>query len=326
MKFAVFPCIGLGDGLIASVLSHNLVRAGHLVDTYHPILCHMQTLFPQLPLFPRADGVEFLSQYDHLYFIYEGKEWMEKLIQHALRHFPETTTILNPIATPDRDYPYWEQGRFDGARPFVDNLVNYCRDILGLSDVVKSNGIVLPEEVQKRKFPNRVILHPTSSRDGKNWTQKQFLALTRKLEHKGFEPVFILTAEERKAWPLVKAPYFKDLVAVTRFIAESGWMIGNDSGIGHLASCVGVPTLTICRSSLIANFWRPAWTSGRVVVPPSWIPNLKGFRLRDKKWQYFVPVEQVFREFLELSQFGVLGDQAAGFSAVAEKNVVRQAK
>jgi len=308
MNCAVFPCIGLGDGLIALVLSNNLVRAGHQVDTYHPLLCHMQPLFPHLSFWPRIEGVEFLHQYDHLYFIYEDKEWMQNLIQYALKHLPEKTTILNPIATPNTDYPFWEQGRFDGNLSFVQNLVNFCGNILGIKDSVKANGIELPPHVHLGKYPQRVILHPTSSRAGKNWTQAQFLSLVEKLEENGFEPVFILTAEEKQAWPMVDAPVFKDLVEVTHFIAESGGMIGNDSGIGHLASCVGVPTLTICRSQMVANFWRPAWAEGALVVPPNWIPNIKGLRWRDKSWQNFVSVDRVLKEFLKLCQLSVLSN------------------
>ncbi len=282
--------MGLGDALIASVLSHNLVRVGHQVDTFHPIMGQMQPLFPHLSFLPRLEGVDFLQEYDHLIFIYEKSEWMQNLIHR----FPDKTTILNPIATPNCDYPYWEQGRFDGNIPFVDNLVHYCRNILGIEDAVRENGIVLPEYIERGKYAQRVILHPTSSRAGKNWSQRQFLSLTNQLEKKGYEPVFILTSEEKRTWPSVEAPYFKDLVAVTHFVAESGAMIGNDSGIGHLASCVGVPTLIICRSQMVANFWRPSWTEGRVIVPPKWIPNLKGMRWRDKKWQYFVPVSRVY--------------------------------
>lgn len=293
--------MGLGDGLIASALSHNLVRAGHQVDTFHPIMGQMQPLFPDLSFSPRSEDLD-LQEYDHLFFIYEKSEWMQNLIHR----FPDRTTILNPIATPNCDYPYWEQGRFNGNIPFVDNLMHYCRNILGIEDAVRENGIELPEYIERGKYPQRVILHPTSSRAGKNWSQRQFLDLAKKLERDHYEPVFILTSEEKRTWPSVEAPYFKDLVAVTHFVAESGAMIGNDSGIGHLASCVGVPTLIICRSQMVANFWRPAWAEGRVIVPPKWIPNLKGMRWRDKKWQYFVPVSRVYGEFLDFRKLCVL--------------------
>jgi ADP-heptose:LPS heptosyltransferase len=74
-------------------------------------------------------------------------------------------------------------------------------------------------------------------------------------------------------------------------------MIGNDSGIGHLASCLNLPTLIICRSKIAAPFWRPGWTSGEVILPPAWIPNLKGLRFRDKYWQKSITVPKVLKSF-----------------------------
>ncbi|NGX27196.1 MAG: hypothetical protein K940chlam6_01129 [Chlamydiae bacterium] len=296
MKIAIFPCIGLGDGLIACVLANNLARAGHQVDLFHPLLPKMQPLFPRLSFLARPDDLKILEDYNKLIFFYEKLNWMQK----AIEAYPEKNIILNPIATPNCDYPYWEEGEFDGTIPFIDNLVRYAEKKWAIENAMKDNGIQLPEDVIVGKYPKRIIFHPTSSRAGKNWSKEKFLRLADKLKREGFEPVFILTEEEQKDWPEVQAPKFPDLCAIAAFVAESGFMIGNDSGIGHLASCLGVPTLTICRSAMSANFWRPAWARGEVIIPPSWIPNLKGMRWRDKKWQKFVPVSKVYQAFLEL--------------------------
>lgn len=301
MKAAIFPCIGLGDGLITLVLSHNLARNGWEVDTFHPFMSQMQELFPRLPLLPRPAELPLLASYDKIIILYEKTEWMLTLLQTALALYPEKTLVLNPIATPNQDYPFWEVGRFDGRVPFVDNLFHFCRNVLQLKEVVKENGICLPPTVEKGKFPQRVLLHPTSSRKGKNWSKQKFLRLSTQLKKKGLHPVFILTKEEKEEWPEVEAPHFPDLKALTHFVAESGSMIGNDSGIGHLASCLGVPTLIICRSATTADFWRPAWAKGEVIFPPHWIPNIKGLRWRDKKWQHFIPVRQVLKTFSLIS-------------------------
>ncbi|MBI2811174.1 MAG: glycosyltransferase family 9 protein [Candidatus Melainabacteria bacterium] len=223
------------------------------------------------------------------------------MLAFCQKHYPKKTTVLNPIATANRNYLYWESGRFDGTRPFVDNLYVFCKDLLQLPIVTKSNGIALPDSVQPRKFPQRVILHPTSSRPGKNWPQEKFLQLAAKLKQKGYEPAFILTKEEREGWS-VDAPLFNSQSELAAFIAESGFMVGNDSGIGHLASCLGLPTITICRSAQTARFWRPAWTKGEVIAPSPWVPNLKGLRLRDKHWKKWISVGKVFSTFDRLTQ------------------------
>lgn len=289
MKIAVFSCLGLGDGLLALILSHNLHLAGHATTTFHPFLSELQAWFPHLPIRPFPPN---LAEYDRFFIIYEKTEWMEKVLKECLEKHREKTTVLNPIATPNTDYPYWEEGRFDGRLTFAENLYRFCRDILKLPQPTKYNGIA-PSE---RKYPKRVILHPTSSRLGKNWPRAKFLKLAEELKSQGFDPVFIVGPHERSEWP--EAPSFPSLAAMTAFVAESGCMIGNDSGIGHLASSFGLPTITICRNERTANFWRPDWASNKVCLPAPWLPNIKGLRWRDQYWHWGISVGKVLKAFL----------------------------
>ncbi|MBS0620544.1 MAG: hypothetical protein JSS61_03690, partial [Verrucomicrobia bacterium] len=128
-RCAVFSCMGLGDGLIALVLSNNLRLNGSVVTTFHPFLSSLQGWFPRLPIAP-FPPLEKLAQFDAFFIIYEKSPWMQAIIAHCQTHFPQQTKILNPIATPNRDYPYWEVGKFDGRRPFVENLYNFCKEEL----------------------------------------------------------------------------------------------------------------------------------------------------------------------------------------------------
>ncbi len=304
---AVFSCMGLGDGLIAMVLSHNLYLNGCRVTTFNPFLQGLQDWFPTLPIRPFpdiADIPELLKGFDRFFIVYEKTPWMSAILKFCEEKYPDKTTVLNPIATPKTDYPYWENGRFNGSRPFVDNLYMYGREVLKLSVVTKSNGMIIPPRISHRKHDRRVIFHPTSSRPGKNWPMEKFIKLSDQLKAKGFEPVFVLTQEEKTQWPLdkIEAPSFSSLSELAAFVCESGYMIGNDSGVGHLASCLGIPTLTICRSVLAANFWRPAWSRGEVITPPSWIPNLKGLRWRDAHWKKWVGVSKVVSRFTLLTR------------------------
>jgi hypothetical protein len=212
---------------------------------------------------------------------------------------PEKLTVLNPIATKRKDYPYWEGGKFDGDLPFVDNLVRFCQEGLKLEKSSKTNGMVIPSGVISHRYLQRVIIHPTSSRPGKNWPAEKFIAVSQALENQGYEPVFILTSEEKKQWDKISAPEFPSLDALATFIAESGGMIGNDSGIGHLASCLQLPTVTVCRSRQASRFWRPAWGKSTVVTPSLWIPNMKGLRVRDRYWKEAISVRRVLKSFLQ---------------------------
>lgn len=298
-KAAVISCLGLGDGLLALVLSNNLAKNGCSVTTFHPFLSQLQPWFPHLPIasFPYEKIDDFVADHEIFFFIYDKK--MDPVIDLCQKIKPRSTYVLNPVATPNCDYPYWEHGRFNGRIPFSDNLMRFCQDVLRLEHVTKENGIKIPESFSR--VANRVIIHPTSSRPSKNWPKVKFLQLAEKLENDGFETAWILTKEERAEWSAVNAPEFSNLSDMVDLVSKSGFMIGNDSGIGHLASALGLPTLTICRHSMVANFWRPSWARNEVVLPPKWIPNLKGIRLRDKHWQKFISADKVYQSFLKLN-------------------------
>ncbi|MBS0604834.1 MAG: hypothetical protein JSS60_07340 [Verrucomicrobia bacterium] len=304
-RCAVFSCMGLGDGLIALVLANNLQLNGGTATTFHPFLDSLQEWFPYHAIrrFPPLEEIESaLSHFDRFFIIYEKSPWMQAILQLCHKKYRDQTTVLNPIATPRRDYPYWEGGRFDGNRPFVENIYTFCKDTLRFTVVTKSNGITPPEHVRPRKFEKRVVFHPTSSRAGKNWPAEKFLQLAKKLKSLGYIPAMILTEDERKGWELdeVEVPLFANLSEMASYVCESGYMIGNDSGIGHLASCLGLPTLTVCRSAQASRFWRPAWARGEVITPSTWIPNIKGLRLRDQHWKKWISVGKVLNVFKTL--------------------------
>lgn len=307
MKTAILSCMGLGDGLLSLVLSHNLHLNGLRPVTFHPFLQGMQSWFPHLPItpFPAEEKyAETFDAYDKIYLFYERSNWMQAILKLCQEKYPEKLVVLNPIATPNRDYPFWENGRFDGNLPFAENLFLYCKNVLKLEKTFNGNGIQPPADSIVRAHSKRVVIHPMSSRPGKNWPQEKYVELAALLKHDGYDPQFILTEEERKEWEdgRIQAPNFSSLSDIARFVHESGYMIGNDSGIGHLASCLGVPTLTICRNLTTAKFWRPGWTKGEVIFPSATVLNIKWLRWRDLHWKRWISVPKVIRRFKLLSR------------------------
>ena len=69
---------------------------------------------------------------------------------------------------------------------------------------------------------------------------------------------------------------------------ESGAVIANDSGNGHLASFLGVPVVTIYRKRNPKFHWRPDWASATVVCPRLTLPGFRG-----DIWKPFVGVSDV---------------------------------
>ena len=298
-RAAVFSCFGVGDGLIALVLSNNLNLNGFEVTTFHPSLSVLQKWFPWTEIRPFPQ-LEELKGFEQIFIPCEKTPQMQAVIAECTEKYSGKTQIINPIATANRDYPYWEVGKFDGRIPFADNLKRFCERELKLASNTKECGIVIPEGVKMRAHPKRIIIHPTSSRAGKNWLPQRFDTLAEALKLRGFEPAFVMSAKERSEWEHWDPPIFSSLDEVAAFVAESGGMIGNDSGIGHLASALGLPTVTLCRSRLAGRFWRPSWSQGTVLYPPSFVPNIKGARLRDKYWKELISVRQALGALLTL--------------------------
>ncbi len=297
-KAAVLSCLGLGDALICCILANQLYRQGYEVTLFHPSIQSAQEWFPHIG-FKTYKELD-LSCYEAIFIFYEKSPWMQEAINQATTLYREKSVILNPIATPRTDYLYWENGEFDGRKPFVDNLVKYCQKKLHFVDASKETGISPLPFLTHKKYPSRVVIHPTSSKEEKNWGKGQFLELEKKLKKAGFSPVFVVSPKEKIAWP--EAISFASLSALFAFVYESGWMIGNDSGIGHLASLLGLPTLILFRTKRGADFWRPAWEKGKVCTPFSWIPNIKYARWREKFWRQAIPCFYVWKQFLALTQ------------------------
>ena len=53
--------------------------------------------------------------------------------------------------------------------------------------------------------------------------------------------------------------------------------------MGHRASSLGVPDLVIAGHAKRIKQWRPGWTEGKVITPPSWLPNWKERATRPSK-------------------------------------------
>ncbi len=305
-KYAVVSCKGLGDGLISLVLSHNLYINDHEVITFHPNkLWELQSFFPHLPImnFPKVEEIDFfLSEYEKIFVSYDlSSSFISNLIKIGKEKYKDKVFVLNPC--PSRKIggqPYYEDCYFSPCITVVENIIRFCQNILHLPKTIYSNGIILPK--YRSKYPNRVIIHPTSAKLGKNWPLSKYIHLANELIKRNYFPVFVMTKEEEKTFPkitneTIKLCSFNNLFELAHFIFDSGFMVGNDSGIGHLSSLLGLPTYIIFRNYRTAKLWRPFWGDGKVFYPPKWIINFALYRLRDKKWKNFISPGSILRYF-----------------------------
>lgn len=312
LKGAVISREGLGDGLVALILAHNLHLNGWDVSMYQKGICdQLQPWLGHIQL-KREYSVEkideILKSFDKIFIFYCEKDpFTHQIIKRGKEIDEMKVTVINPCFSRNiGNQPFYEDCLFSPSLSIVDNMERFCKKVLRLSKTTKHNGITPDKKLVHKKNKMRVCIHATSSREGKNWPIEKFIEVARQVKSDGYEPVFIMTSEEKKQYPLLEkefsCPEFKNLIELGSFLYESGYFIGNDSGVGHLASCLHIPTITLTRGKRISKLWRPSWSLGKVLYPSSFIPNISGMRLRDRYWKKFVTVNKVVNSLYQLKE------------------------
>ncbi len=122
------------------------------------------------------------------------------------------------------------------------------------------------------------VIHPGSGSARKNWPLDRFMAVAKSLaDRHGMRPVFLIGEVERERLSaadlgrmkqvggLIEPASYVDLAAA---LSRASLFIGNDSGPGHLAGMLGVPTVTLFGPTAAA-VWTPIGPRVRSVVSPT---------------------------------------------------------
>lgn len=305
MRAGVFCHNGLGDGVNCLVLSHNLHLNGWSVETFQNTIGSMQNWFPHLPVqpYPSIDALPaILDRFDRFFVVHnDSSDFVKALISEGKRRFPERIKViyLYPSKNIVNDR-YYADCLTDPGMSVAGNMRRLCETVLHLPNTVHSNGFAPPEGLVFRKHSKRVIIHPTSGKPSRSWSREGFLQVAHHLKMQGFDPVFVPGATADWADIGFEVATFSNLDLLARFIYESGYLVGNDSGLGHLASAIGIPTLTFCRGKKWSKMWAPSFGNGITLYPNSMIPNISGFRFRDRYWKELITVGMVRRAFARL--------------------------
>jgi ADP-heptose:LPS heptosyltransferase len=277
---------GLGDALLFMILAHNLTLSGKKVTLFSSILCELKEWFPSVTILPHPQSDSFSLSFSPFDTLIAADHSIIK-DHHS---FGNQLVIL-------------KESHFDRRQTMVENLKNVCVERLHLPFAYTSNGIKPPDSLTSKKYKRRVILHPMSSNKKKNWPAAKFIRLATLLEKEGYDPFFCMSPSEAKQWQAwihkERLPTFLSVRALAEFVYESGYFIGNDSGVGHLASALQIPTLSLFARKSYSTLWRPGWGQGVVITPPEILP---GSRLKQKYWQALLSVPRVLKAFLKLSR------------------------
>lgn len=304
-RAALFCQNELGDGVNGLVLANNLHLNGWHVDMYQNVLGSMQNWFPHLNVLPYPSLDELsriLNAYNWFFVVQnEADPFVSRLIQEGKRRFPDRLKVI--YLYPSKrivNEPYYNDCLTNPDLSVAENLRLFCEKILRLPKISKNNGLIPPAGLVSRKHLKRVVIHPTNAHGMSSWPKEKFVDLGQHLQKDGFEVVLIPAAKDGWQGLGFEVAIFPTLDLLARYLYESGFLVGTDSGFGHLASALGVPTLTVCRRKTLANMWAPSFHKGLVVTPSSWIPNIRGLRLRDRYWKSLISVGKARRAFERL--------------------------
>lgn len=287
---AVYAASGLGDALLAMQVAYQLTRVGHRVTLYSSVLRSMASWFPDVLIkpYPAEDALgQELADYDHV--------------------IAADYTPISSKWQPHAKLSILYHSDLDKRQTMLSNLLNYTHRVWKTAQEPEQ-AFHVPSGLQSREHSQRVILHPTSGADRRNWPGDKFLKLGKRLLKEGYEPVFTVSSNEAHQWQWVEQHglslrVFPTLEATAAFYYESGFFIGNDSGGGHLASLLNVPTLTLCSRASYLRLWRPGWAPGVVVTP---LVSLPGAGLKQKFWKHLLSVGHAARAFQRLKTMSTL--------------------
>lgn len=276
-KIALVYGSRIGDGIVGMSLTHNLILNGYEPVTFSDPVTQLVPLLPAYPIKPMAE----------------------------LR-LEEFDVVIFPYACPV-DTPFVPQGVqrvvfrehlfFNAALPMRSTFAMALKELFGIARFEPLCPVTIP---WKKCSTKRVVLHTTAHESFREWGKKRFNRLAKRLKKKGYEPIYLVAPHEKKGWEDSPFPVvsFDSLLDLARFLAESTFFIGGDSGPGHLAALVGTATLTLAYRKTVIRRWTPTGHLDDCILP---LPLLPSSRLRSRYWQNFLSPKRVAQKFLLLS-------------------------
>ena len=273
----------LGDTLLGMIVVNNLRREGFAVEVFSQVVFGLKEWFPGITVFPFSEFKNRASTYQHI--------WVER---------PNRRIDLTDCPQTKSNVVLKESPLYRMALPMSTIHQLICQYELGIAHPVVENGLVIPESAQATKDPQKIIIHPTSSSRLKNWKMQGFIQIGRLLQDQGFDPEFIVAPQDvnipiRLREAGLNCYSHSDLGSVARRLCTASWFIGNNSGIGHLASNVRTPTITLFALPRRVGRWQPCWAPATAVLPAlsEKIPEL----LRHIIWKHWITPEGVLAAF-----------------------------
>lgn len=273
-------------------------KSGYSVDFFHPHFLDLTSYFPDLHLksYPE-DLLDTLLRYDEVFveffrspliFTLDRLAKEQPKLRERLRFFifPEQKKHVTSLSSQDLI--------LSPKKLFLTQMREFAFARISRR---------LPERVSHAPTGSLVIIHPFSARESKNWKLEKFEKLGKMLSDRGFTTLFCCSPKEAQ-----RLKNFKGTVHVCASLKEwfeimqkASYFIGNDSGPGHLASFFQIPTLVLISRKSYLDLWKPGFNQAvAAILPAIPLPNIKGLRLRERLFSWFISEKKVLRTFLGL--------------------------
>jgi hypothetical protein len=317
----------LGDSLIYMMMADNLRRNGFDITLFGNVPYQLRKWIPELAVQPYPEAKDFFVTLDefHLVLLSPSRSIRDAVDEIKLEHIRNRFVLICQKAPKSwlSDHHSRLKQNLDGElfkqienlcqavgsiryRKFdkesvVDITLDYMREKMGLKTLSRNIDLSPPKGLVFRKNRRRIIISPDSAwPEKKDWSPERFLKLCDLLAKANYEPIIVVGPNNHQVWQTKSNNRFPTLTFETidklaEFIYESGAMIANDSGNGHLASFLGLPVVTIYRKRNPYFHWRPDWSETKVVCPKIVLPGPKG-----PIWRPFIGVGRVKRALEKL--------------------------
>ncbi len=305
-RVAIVPFPALGDLTLYLRLGWLFYRAGAQVTFYSNGLLPTRDYFAWLDVAPEGetDLPALASQFDLVIACFEKfyrmEAWSSVYAQPRNIAFVTAKKISRDSGLDGREVTVRERRFAQASRAFcldsragktmVDWVDSYALEVFGLP-LDTTEGLLTLQVADKAD--DLVLIFPTTPEAKKNYWLGGFSLLAKALQRRGWRVEFVCMPREHESiqtnLPGFQVNSFPDIKMLMDRVASAAVVISNDSGGGHLASMLGVPTFTITRRR--EKFvWRPGFSNNNTVLYP-WFR----FKWLDKKyvWRPFVPVWRI---------------------------------
>ncbi|MEU0371737.1 glycosyltransferase family 9 protein [Streptomyces sp. NPDC006283] len=180
---------------------------------------------------------------------------------------PESRLLLarlNPrrlYAYADPDGPVWQEDEHERHR--------WCRLLRWYGLAADPADVSIPRPATRSPAPRAVVVHPGADAVARCWPAERFAAVARELHSAGHRVVVTAGAAEERlaAWVAARAGLPHDAVLggsrgdvpfdlLTALVAEAHCVVVGDTGLAHLATALGTPSVTLF-GPVAPRLWGP---------------------------------------------------------------------